>query len=95
MTASRRRALGAFYAANRDRLGAPIGASDCHFGGRDLGRALTAFEGRSAADFRRAVEAAKTRPVPGKSRPVPLALAARQQWQSLVRLPLRRLRGRF
>lgn len=92
-TAGRRRALDAFYQAHLDRLGAAIGASDSHFGRHDLGRALTEFEGTTAEDFRRSVLARTTRPVTGPRSPVPLALQARQQWRSLVLLPLRRVRG--
>jgi hypothetical protein len=85
----RRRALEAFYAENRERLGAPIGASDCHFGAHDMGRKLTRYEG----DFRVAVEARTTRPVEGRTSPVPPWIAARQQWRALVDLPIRRMRG--
>src|SRR2546422_7779914 len=34
--ARRRRQLDQFYARNRERLGAPIGGSDCHFGAHDI-----------------------------------------------------------
>jgi len=86
----RRRELDEFYAANKDRLGAAIGASDCHFGIHDIAQAVTEYEG----DFRTAVLNAKT--VPRRistRRSVPAALAMRQQWRSLVELPYRRLRG--
>jgi hypothetical protein len=87
---SRRRAvLDRFVAAHRERLGAQIGSSDSHFGAHDLGRVLTAYEG----DFRRAVEGRTTAPRMGRRRPVPLTAAARQQWRSLVEVPVRRLRG--
>src|SRR6266704_2775010 len=49
--ARRRRVLDAFVAANRERLGAMIGGSDCHFGGHYIGPVLTEFEG----DFHSAV----------------------------------------
>ncbi len=94
-TPGRRRQLVAFYEAHRERLGAAVAGSDSHFGEHDLGRVLTAFEGSSAADFRRAVEAATTRPHLGVRRRVPAGLAARQQVRSLVELPIRRLRGQF
>jgi hypothetical protein len=90
MGASRRKLLHEFYDANRDRLGAAIGASDCHFGGNDLGRALTSFEG----DFRTAVMEATTKPVLGVRRRVPTGIVLRQQWRALVDLPVRKLRGR-
>ena len=86
----RRRALDEFYAAMKDRLGAAIGASDCHFGIHDIAQAVTDYEG----DFRSAVAARATLPKRIREhRTVPTSLAARQQWRSLVELPLRRLRG--
>lgn len=91
-TGARMARLLAFYEANRARLGAAVGGSDSHFGAYDLGRVVTEFEGSTAADFRRAVETAQTRPALGDRGRVPLGLAARQQWRSLVELPLRRLR---
>jgi hypothetical protein len=87
----RRRVLDAFIAANRERLGAPIGGSDCHFGGHDIGRVLTAFEG----DFRTAVEQRRTVPRMGTRRPVPKGIAMRQQWRALVEVPVMRLRGKL
>jgi predicted metal-dependent phosphoesterase TrpH len=93
MTERRRRLLREFYAANQERLGAAIGASDCHFGRHDMGGALTEFEGTSADDFRAAVRDRRTCPIRGEAPGVPLTLALRQQWRSLVDLPVRRLRG--
>ena len=90
-SAGRRRLLADFYNANRERLGAAIGASDSHFGGHDLGQVLTEFEGGSAEDFRRAVLERRTQPRRGRPASVPRGLALRQQWQSLVVLPLRRV----
>jgi hypothetical protein len=87
---ARRRLLHEFFDANRERLGAPIGASDCHFGGNDIGRALTVFEG----DFRTAVMECTTKPTLGTRRRVPTGIALRQQWRALVDLPLRRWRGK-
>lgn len=87
---SRRRSLDQFYAANRDRLGAAIGASDCHFGIHDIAQAVTEYDG----DFKKAVIDRVT--VPRRistRRSVPASLAMRQQWRSLVELPYRRLRG--
>ena len=89
MGARRRRELEVFYANNRERLGAPVGASDCHFGAHDLGVVITNYEG----DFRTAVEQRTTRPERIRRRSVPASAALRQQWRSLVQLPLRRLRG--
>jgi hypothetical protein len=88
--ARRRRQLDQFYARNRERLGAPIGGSDCHFGAHDIGRVLTAYEG----DFRTAVKLRTTQPQAGRQAGrVPIGLALRQQWTSLVRLPLKRRSG--
>jgi hypothetical protein len=90
MGAARRKLLNEFFAANRERLGAPIGASDCHFGGSDIGRALTSFE----HDFRTAVMECTTKPMLGVRRRVPTGIALRQQWRALVDLPVKRLLGR-
>jgi predicted metal-dependent phosphoesterase TrpH len=90
--ARRRRELNAFYAHNKERLGAAVGGSDCHFGSRDMGRVLTAFEG----DFRTAVQLRTTRPQAGRERGnIPLGLALRQQWRALVDLPVKRLLGQL
>jgi predicted metal-dependent phosphoesterase TrpH len=88
--ARRRRLLNEFIAANRERLGAEIGASDCHFGFHDIGQVVTAYEG----DFRTAVLEHKTTPRRGRARgSIPAQMSLRQQWRSMVDLPLRRLRG--
>jgi hypothetical protein len=89
--ASRRKLLHEFFDANRERLGARIGASDCHFGASDLGRVLTSFDG----DFRTAVLERATEPLAGVRRRVPTSMALRQQWRALVDLPVKRLRGRL
>src|SRR6195256_5113952 len=60
--ARRRRQLDEFYAGNIERLGAAIGASDCHFGVHDIGQVLTSYEG----DFRTAVKLRTTRPQAGR-----------------------------
>lgn len=90
-SAARRRRLADFYNANRDRLGAAIGASDSHFGRHDLGQVLTEFEGETAEDFRRAVLERRTTPRRGRAASVPKGLFLRQQWRSLLVLPARRL----
>ncbi|HZK73945.1 MAG TPA: PHP domain-containing protein [Clostridia bacterium] len=89
--AARRKQLHEFFNANRERLGAAIGASDCHFGINDMGRALTSYEG----DFRSAVLERTTKPMGGVRHRVPTGMALRQQWRALVDLPVRRLRGRL
>lgn len=88
--AMRRKLLHDFYTTNHERLGAAIGASDCHFGARDMGRAMTEFEG----DFRTAVMERKTKPLLGRRRPIPTGIALRQQWRALVELPIERMRGK-
>lgn len=90
--ARRRRLLNEFYAQNRERLGAAIGGSDCHFGRYDIGRVFTAYEG----DFKTAVRQREVRPQAGHPRRnVPVDMLVRQQWTALVDLPLRRLRGKL
>ncbi len=87
--ARRRRMLDEFIGAHRERLGALIGASDCHFGRHDIGQVITAYEG----DFRTAVVERTTVPRRGRLKGrVPAQLALRQQWRALVDLPVRRLR---
>jgi len=88
----RRRELDEFYAANKARLGASIGGSDCHFGAHDMASAITEYDG----DFRAAVQAGATRPkrMRHAGRP-PAGLFVRQQWRALVELPIRRLRGQL
>jgi len=95
ITAGRRRHLAEFYNANRERLGAAIGASDSHFGRHDLGQVLTEFEGEDAGDFRRAVLERRTQPRRGRPASVPASVALRQQWRSLVVLPVRRATGKL
>lgn len=88
--ARRRRILDEFIGAYRERLGAEIGSSDCHFGRHDIAQVVTEFEG----DFRAAVVHRKTTPRRGQPKgSLPTELALRQQWRSMVDLPLRRLRG--
>jgi hypothetical protein len=89
--AARRKLLHEFFDANRERLGAQIGASDCHFGASDMGRMLTTFEG----DFRTAVIERTVKPVRGVRRRIPTGIALRQQWRGLIELPMRRLTGRL
>ena len=87
----RRRLLDAFYAQNRERLGAAVGSSDCHFGAHDLGVVVTRYEG----DFRTAIKERTTTPARLRERRVPVGVAARQQWRALVELPLRRARDQL
>ena len=90
--AQRRRLLDEFYVANRVRLGAAIGGSDCHFGTHDMASAITEYDG----DFRAAIRAGATRPKRLRHAGVaPAGVVVRQQWRSLVQLPLRRLRGQL
>ena len=90
--ARRRLLLNAFIDANRERLGALIGSSDCHFGSHDIARVVTAYEG----DFRTAILERKTTPRRGSRKlNVPTGMFWRQQWRALVDLPVRRLRGQI
>jgi hypothetical protein len=87
--ARRRKLLDDFISANRDRVGAQIGASDCHFGAHDIAQMVTEYEG----DFRTALLQRKTTPRRGpRKRSIPGDLVMRQQWRALVELPMRRLR---
>src|SRR2546423_6466367 len=54
----RRRQLDQFYARNRERLGAAIGASDCHLGSHDIASAVTRYQ----SDFQTAVRTRATHP---------------------------------
>jgi predicted metal-dependent phosphoesterase TrpH len=88
----RRKQLDDFYAQNKERLGAAVGGSDCHFGKHDIAQAVTEFD----ADFMTAIKQETTRPRRLKNQTtVPTGMAMRQQWRSLVDLPLRRLRGQL
>ena len=90
--ARRRRLLDEFYERNRERLGAAIGGSDCHFGAHDIGRVLTEYDG----DFRTAVRLRTTQPQKGRAQyHVPIGMVVRQQVRSMVELPVKRLRGQL
>lgn len=91
-TAGRQRRLERFQATHADRLGARVGGSDSHFGAHDIALAVTDFPGATSEDFRRAVLERRTQPRRVRLRHVPPSLLARQQWRSLVELPVRRLR---
>jgi hypothetical protein len=91
MGGRRRQLLDEFYSAHRDRLGAMVGSSDCHFGRYDIASIVTAYEG----DFRTAIEDRTTKPLRLRRAGVPVRVALRQQWRSLVELPVRRLRGQL
>ena len=90
--ARRRKLLDEFFARNSARLGAAVGGSDCHFGAHDIAQVVTDYDG----DFRTAVVKKATRPERvRRAGPAPAGMVARQQWRSLVELPLRRLRGQL
>jgi hypothetical protein len=90
--ARRRKVLDDFLIENRERLGAHVGASDCHFGRHDIAQVVTAYEG----DFRTAVVQHTTTPGRGHNKKtVSAGMSMRQQWRSMVELPLRRLTGRI
>jgi PHP domain len=88
--------LDTFYAEHRDGLGAALGAGDSHFGEHDLGRVLTVFPGKSAADLRRAIEGRTTSPISGAvvPSPPPLRMRLSQQYRSMVWLGGERRAGR-
>src|SRR5260370_17155559 len=72
--------------ARRQRLGALIGATDCHFGRHDIARVITAYEGA----FRTAGLEPTTTPRRGRARAgVPAELALRRQWRAPGHLPVR------
>lgn len=81
-----------FQETHADRVGAAVGATDAHFG--DLGRALTLFPGHTADELRAAISARATRPARGGLQHPRPALAdhARNQFRSLVKLPVMRAR---
>jgi len=89
--ARRRRVLDEFYSRNQERLGAAVGGSDCHFGPHDIAQVVTEYDG----DFRTAVRLRATTPKRLRGRQVPAGIAVRQQWRSLVDLPVRRLFGQL
>jgi predicted metal-dependent phosphoesterase TrpH len=75
---------------NRERFGlAAVGSSDAHFL-QSVGSARTVFEGESAADLRRAIEAKATRGEPGRP-PRMSELGYRnialQQWRGMMATP--------
>jgi hypothetical protein len=87
--------LDEYYGAHRERLGAAVGAGDSHFGGADIGRVVTVFEGRGAAALRASLEKRTTSPRMG-IRPSPPGLRARlaQQQRSMIWLSHQRRTGR-
>lgn len=91
INSSRRTSLEKFIEVHRDRLGALVGGSDCHFGAHDLGLVVTTYEG----DFRQAVVERRTTPERVRKGHVPSGLAVKQQWRSLIQLPWKRLTGRL
>jgi hypothetical protein len=88
--------LDTFYAEHKEQLGAALGAGDSHFGKHDLGRVLTVFPGRTAADLRRAIAERTTSPRSGvvSPSPPPLKMRLAQQYRSMVWLGGERRAGR-
>ena len=87
--------LDRFYAAHRERAGAALGAGDSHFGAHDVGRVVTVFPGRRAADLRAAIQDSKTSPLRGlQPAGPPLRMRIAQQRRSLLWLPRERRAGR-
>ena len=95
-TPMRSRQLDQFYDLHRDRMGAAIGSSDSHFGALDLARNVTVYPGSGAADLRRAMEGARTRPLARYLVPAGPSLPdrLRQQGRSMGWLTWQRLTGR-
>ena len=84
-----------FYAEHRERLGAALGAGDSHFGAGDLGRMVSVFPGKSAQEFRRAVESRRVSPLRGINPVGPsLWTRLRQQRRSMLWLAAERRAGR-
>ena len=81
-----------FQETHAEGVGAAVGATDAHFG--DLGRALTLFSGRSADDLRAEIESRATIAARGGlQHPRPrIADHARNQYRSLLKLPVMRVR---
>jgi len=95
MSARARERLDRFYADSGERVGAALGAGDSHFGIHDLGRMVTLFPGRGAADLRTAIVERTTSPWRGiVPRPPSLRLRLAQQRRALLWLPLQRRTGR-
>ena len=88
--------LDTFYSEHREELGAALGAGDSHFGKHDLGRMLTVFPGRTAADLRAAIEQRTTSPRSGvvSPSPPPLKMRLAQQYRSMIWLGGERRAGR-
>jgi PHP domain len=88
--------LDTFYAEHREQLGAALGAGDSHFGEHDLGRVLTVFPGKGAADLRRAIEGGTTSPLSGavSPSPPPVRMRLAQQYRSMIWLGGERRAGR-
>jgi hypothetical protein len=88
--------LDTFYAEHREQLGAALGAGDSHFGEHDLGRVLTVFPGKTAADLRSAIEAGTTSPLLGavSPSPPPVRMRLAQQYRSMIWLGGERRAGR-
>jgi len=87
--------LDEFYGAWSPALGAALGAGDSHFGAADLGRMVTVFPGRGAADLRRAMQTRATSPLRGFHTVGPsLGTRLAQQRRSMIWLAGERRAGR-
>lgn len=58
-----RKFLDKFYDQNQERLGAKIGAADCHFGKKDMLSNITIFKGKSAGYLYNAIKNRTTKAV--------------------------------
>ena len=90
------RGLDEFVHRHRDRIGSALGAGDSHFGINDLGRVVTLFPGRTAADLKTAIRSGAASPARGVV-PSPPGLRQRlaQQGRSMIWLNNERRQGRI
>ena len=88
MRKAARERLHRFMKEENEHIGAVVGSSDAHFG--DLARAVSLFEGRTAADLRHAIVTQAVTPAIGRVRYASPSLSARlqNQYRSLIRLPI-------
>ena len=87
---SARKRIDAFVQQHGALVGAPIGASDSHFG--DLARAVTLFEGHTASDLRLAIESRSVIAATSQVRHARRSLQSHlhNQYRSLIRMPIMR-----
>src|SRR4030042_2760978 len=82
--------LDEFYNEHQKKLGAKIGASDSHFGEKDMFEFLTIFPGRGASDLYKALKERTTRVLKGTSYNITFVDSLRQSKKALVDLGIKR-----